>query len=107
MSADPPVRVWFVGGCPPCRRGAIAFVDVSEAVAGCPVERAELLRRLHAQEAGRSVVSGAAAFAAVWRAVPLLRPFGLMAQCPPDLSLLEAACTAFLRVRPALQAWAR
>jgi hypothetical protein len=26
---------------------------------------------------------------------------------PPVLSLLEAACTAFLRVRPALQAWAR
>lgn len=118
MSADPLLRVWFDGSCPLCRReislmrrldrrGAIQFVDVSDGETGCPIDRAELLRRFHAQEAGRPVVSGAAAFAAMWRAVPLLRPLGLMARWPPVLSLLEAAYTMFLRVRPSLQKWAR
>jgi predicted DCC family thiol-disulfide oxidoreductase YuxK len=88
------VLVWFDGACPLCRReiavmrrldrrDAIAFVDVSRAAtpdgAGCPVDRSALLARFHALEDGR-VVSGAAAFAAMWRAIPLLRPLGLAAR---------------------------
>jgi predicted DCC family thiol-disulfide oxidoreductase YuxK len=88
--------VWFDGGCPLCRseisliqgldrRGAIEFIDVARGEAICPIDRGELLRRFHAQERDGPMLSGAAAFAAMWRAVPLLRPLGLVAQWPPAL----------------------
>lgn len=114
----PELRVWFDGDCPLCRReialirgldrrGAIEFVNVARGEAICPIDRSELLRRFHAQERDGPIVSGAAAFAAMWRAVPLLRPLGLIARWPPALWLLEAAYRGFLRVRPALQRAAR
>jgi len=108
----PQVTVWFDGGCPLCRReialmrrldsrGRIAFVEIGEAA--CPIDRAELLARFHAQEAGRPIVSGAAAFAAMWRAIPMLSPLGWAAKAPPVLFLLERLYRAFLRIRPRLQ----
>jgi predicted DCC family thiol-disulfide oxidoreductase YuxK len=108
------VIVWFDGGCPLCRReialmrrldraGAIQFLDVAAPAEGtCPLDRAELLARFHAMEDGR-LVSGAAAFAAMWRVIPALRPMGLLARNPFVLRVLEAAYRAFLRVRPRLQ----
>ena len=117
----PVVVVWFDGACPLCvreiawmrrldRRNAIAFVDVSrpatEDGAGCPVDRSVLLARFYALEEGR-VVSGAAAFAAMWRAVPLLRPLGLAARNRLVLAGLERLYGLFLRVRPRLQRAAR
>ena len=110
--------VWFDGDCPLCqreialmrrldRRRAIQFTDVSRTeAADCPIDRATLLARFHAREDGR-VLSGAAAFAAMWRAIPLLRPFGLMARNRLALAVLEQAYVAFLRIRPNLQRWAR
>jgi predicted DCC family thiol-disulfide oxidoreductase YuxK len=111
------VTVWFDSACPLClreirlmrrldKRGAIEFVDLHTAD-GCPVDRDELLRRFHAQEAGKPVVSGAAAFAAMWRAIPVLRPLGLIARFPPLLWLLEGAYRVFLKTRPSLQRIAR
>lgn len=105
--------VWYDGGCPLCRReialmrrldarGAIRFVDVDRADAACPIDRGALLRRFHAREDGR-IVSGAEAFAAMWRAIPLLRPLGLLARNRFTLACLERCYLAFLRVRPALQ----
>ena len=96
------VKVWYDGACPLCtreialmrrldRRGAITFVDVAAgADPTCPIDRARLLARFHAEEEGR-VLSGAAAFAAMWRAIPLLRPLGLAARHRLVLALLEAA----------------
>jgi predicted DCC family thiol-disulfide oxidoreductase YuxK len=110
----PKVTVWFDGGCPLCRREialmrrldrrqAIEFVDIDAgADARCSVDRAELLARFHAEEDGR-LLSGAAAFAAMWRAIPLLRPLGLAARNRIVLALLERAYRRFLRVRPRLQ----
>ena len=105
--------VWFDGACPLCRReialmrrldraGAIDFVDVGQGDADCPLDRADLLARFHAREDGR-IVSGAAAFAAMWRAIPLLRPLGLAARNGLVLSVLERLYRLFLRVRPRLQ----
>jgi hypothetical protein len=48
------------------------------------------------------MLSGAAAFAAMWRAIPLLRPLGLAARNRIVLRALERLYLAFLRVRPAL-----
>jgi predicted DCC family thiol-disulfide oxidoreductase YuxK len=108
-----PVLVWYDGGCPLCRReialmrrldrrGVIRFEDVSDAATVCPVDRAALLARFHAREGG-VVLSGAAAFAAMWRAIPLLRPLGLAARLPGVLPALEWSYLRFLRVRPLLQ----
>jgi predicted DCC family thiol-disulfide oxidoreductase YuxK len=106
--------VWFDGACPLCqreiafirrldKRHAIAFVDVAAAEdASCPIDRAELLARFHAREDGR-LLSGAAAFAAMWRAIPILRPLGLAARNRVILAALEWLYIRFLRVRPRLQ----
>jgi predicted DCC family thiol-disulfide oxidoreductase YuxK len=108
------VKVWYDGACPLClreialmrrldRRGAITFVDVAAGSdPACPIDRATLLARFHAEENG-VVHSGAAAFAAMWRAIPLLRPLGLLAKNALVLRILEAAYVRFLRIRPGLQ----
>lgn len=109
------LTVYHDGACPLCqreialmrrldRRGAIDFVDVADPAnaAVCPLDPADLLARFHADEGGR-LLSGAAAFAAMWRAIPLLRPMGLAAKLPPILWVLERAYLGFLRVRPTIQ----
>lgn len=112
----PSLTVWYDGACPLClreialmrrldRRERIVFQDVSErGPANCPLDQAELLARFHAREDDR-IVSGAEAFAAMWRQIPLLRPLGELARLPPALWLLERAYRGFLRLRPRLQRW--
>jgi predicted DCC family thiol-disulfide oxidoreductase YuxK len=88
------------------RKGAIRFLDVSEAAdPSCPIDRGALLARFHAREHGE-VLDGAAAFAAMWRAIPVLRPLGLLARNRMVLAFLERAYRAFLHVRPALRRFA-
>ena len=110
------LTVWFDGGCPLCRReiglmrrldrrGRIEFIDVT-GDGSCPIDRAALLARFHARENGL-MLSGAAAFAAMWRAIPLLRPLGLAARNNWVLGALEWLYRRFLVVRPALQRLAR
>ncbi len=112
------VTVWYDGACPLCireiammrrldRASAIDFIDVAPEGAACPIDRQLLLARFHARETGGPILDGAAAFAAMWRAIPLLRPLGLMARNRAVLAALERLYTAFLRVRPMLQRWAR
>lgn len=110
--------VWFDGDCPLCQReialmrrldgrGVIQFTDVSrDGAMDCPIDRAILLARFHAREDGR-VLSGAAAFDAMWRAIPVLRPFGLAARNRLVLAVLEQAYVALVRIRPSLQRLAR
>ena len=111
------VVVWFDGACPLClreialmrrldRRGAIRFVDVASPDTVCPIDRGELLARFHARENG-VMLSGAAAFAAMWRAIPMLRPLGLLARNGLVLRTLESLYLRFLKVRPRLQTLAR
>lgn len=111
------LTVWHDGTCPLCRReialmrrldrrGAITFVDASDAATGCPIDRRALLARFHAREDGQ-MLSGGAAFAAMWRAIPALRPLGLAARNPVVLAVLERSYSGFLRIRPMLQRLAR
>ncbi len=86
------------------RRGVIAFVDL-QGDGACPLDRATLLAKFHAKEHDGPVLVGAEAFAAMWRAIPILRPLGLAARWRPLLGLLERCYGHFLRVRPALQRW--
>ncbi len=107
------VIVWYDGGCPLCireiavmrrldQRRAIDFVDVAPADSVCPLDRQLMLARFHASEDG-VILSGAAAFAAMWRAIPLLKPLGYAARNPAILRLLERLYTQFLKFRPRLQ----
>ena len=110
--------VWHDGACPLCqreialmrrldRRGSIHFVDAATSSAkDCPIEQTEMLARFHASENGK-LLSGAAAFAAMWRAIPVMRPLGLAAQVPIVLAILERAYAVFLRCRPQLQKLAK
>lgn len=113
------VTVWFDGACPLCvreiavmrrldRHGALDLIDVADndGAGACPIDRAALLARFHAREGDGPLLSGAAAFAAMWRAIPLLRPLGLLARNRLVLALLERLYLRFLRVRPMLQRWA-
>ena len=113
----PYVTVWYDSGCPLCvreirlmrrldKRGAIRFVDI-EAGADCPLDPATLLARFHAREGSGPIVSGAAAFAVMWRQIPLFRPLGLAARNRAVLWVLERLYVGFLKVRPALQHVAR
>jgi predicted DCC family thiol-disulfide oxidoreductase YuxK len=110
------LTIWFDGGCPLCQReialmrrldnrGAIDFIDVADAQSSCPIDRDALLARFHAREKG-VMLSGAAAFAAMWRAIPLLRPLGLAARNGQVLAVLEWLYRRFLVVRPVLQSLA-
>jgi predicted DCC family thiol-disulfide oxidoreductase YuxK len=114
--ADPmtALMVWYDGACPLCireialmrrldKRQAISFVDVAPEGVACPIDRQLLLDRFHAQETGEPIVSGAAAFAAMWRVIPLLRPLGLIARSSVVLAVLERSYLAFLKIRPTLQ----
>ncbi|MCZ8326358.1 MAG: DUF393 domain-containing protein [Sphingomonadaceae bacterium] len=113
MQAPHTLTVWYDSACPLCRReiallrrldraGRIKFIDAVDAEAACPLDRAALLARFHAQENGR-MLSGAAAFAAMWRAIPLLWPLGQAARLPLVERTLEWAYLRFLKIRPQLQ----
>ena len=109
----PDVTVWYDSDCPMCvreiklmrrldKRNAIDFVSIQGAT-GCPIGTDELMKRFHAQERGEPIVSGAAAFASMWRAIPVLRPLGLLARFRPVLWILERLYRGFLVIRPWLQ----
>jgi predicted DCC family thiol-disulfide oxidoreductase YuxK len=114
--STPSVTVWFDGACPLCareiafmrrldRKQAVRFIDVSTDTSSCPIEPVLLLERFHAQENGE-LLSGAAAFAAMWRALPVLRPLGLIARNRLVLACLEKLYVAFLKYRPKFQRFA-
>lgn len=107
------VIIWYDGACPLCTRemalmrrldwrGAIEFHDIAAPDTVCPIDRLELLARFHASENGM-MLSGTAAFAAMWRAIPLLKPLGWAARNRIILGLLERLYNRFLVLRPRLQ----
>jgi predicted DCC family thiol-disulfide oxidoreductase YuxK len=106
--------VYFDGACPVCRREiahyrsraggeSIAWVDASgcdEDALGPGLDRVRAMQRFHVRRPDGSLVSGAAAFAEIWRQLPGLRWAGRLASLPPVLAVLEAGYAFFLRVRP-------
>jgi len=112
--ADPAAatEVFYDGACPLCRReistyrrlegmDRIDWRDVSAAGFDAPdLERDAALARFHARRADGALVSGAAAFLAVWRRNPRLAPLARMLDRTPFRQGLELAYRGFLRVRP-------
>lgn len=112
MKDDPRTQVYFDGGCPVCSREiaayqraqgaeALCFVDVSKADAALApgLTREAALARMHVRRADGSMASGAAAFAALWSALPRWAWLGRMASLPVVASLLELGYRGFLRLR--------
>ncbi|MCU0884459.1 MAG: DCC1-like thiol-disulfide oxidoreductase family protein [Beijerinckiaceae bacterium] len=79
-----------------------AFENIAADAAVLPegVSREAALARFHVRLGSGEVVSGAAAFIALWRATPRFRLLGRVASVPPLPWLLERAYGLFLKVRP-------
>jgi predicted DCC family thiol-disulfide oxidoreductase YuxK len=117
-TATPACTLYFDGDCPLCRReialyrrqaGAneIEWVDAATcdpSAFGPGLDRDAALARIHARAADGTLVSGAAAFMAMWHRLPRFRWLATVASTRPVLALLEGAYSAFLFVR---RAWRR
>lgn len=102
--------VYFDGGCPICakeiawyqpRAGGVSFLNV-DALADAPaadLTRDAALARLHARTHDGRLVSGAAAFVALWRSIPALRWIARLLDNRPTLAVLDIAYAGFLKVR--------
>lgn len=105
--------VYFDGGCPLCRaeislyrnQGAEAdFIDVSTGENAPPEVGCDAaLKRFHVRRADGILLSGAAAFAELWKATPGWRLLGRIGALPPFVWIGEGLYRAFLVIRPAIQ----
>lgn len=111
---DGACEVFFDGSCPLCRAeiglyrnsGSDArFTDISDAAIASPPEisKAEAMGRFHVRRADGRLVSGAAAFAELWKATPGWRWFGHIAALPPFVWIGEGLYRIFLLIRPSIQ----
>lgn len=102
--------VYFDGGCPICakeiswyqpRAGGVSFLNVDQAGAAPAQDltREAALARLHARTKDGRLVSGAAAFVALWRTIPSLRPVARVLDNRPVIAILDVCYLGFLKVR--------
>ena len=117
------LTVLYDGSCPLCRREigvyqnlkpcqpeqTVQFLDVSQPDSPLPAggTRADYLARFHVQLASGQILSGAAAFVALWATLPGWRYLAWLARLPGITPLLEVIYLAFLKIRPQMQAVAR
>ena len=114
------LTVYFDGSCPLCRAeighyrrldrdAAVDFADVSaDRTPGPDLPRQAAMARFHVRLPDGRLLSGAAAFAALWRTMPQpWRALGHVAGWRPVTLVLEGLYRAFLPVRPALSRAAR
>lgn len=105
--------LYFDGSCPLCRAeigyyqakdraGSLCFVDVSEPSAKGPegMTRERAMERFHVRAPNGQILSGAAAFVAVWARLPGWRWAARAAALPGVLTVLECGYRLFLPVRP-------
>ena len=112
-SAPHSLTLYFDGGCPVCtreigfyqrRRGAdcIRWVNLAQcedSELGVDLKREAAYARLHARWPSGQLVSGAAAFAALWQALPAFRLAGRFAALPGVINVLEWGYRGFLKLR--------
>ena len=110
----PTCAVFYDGSCPLCTAeiglyrkqdaaGALTLVDVSQ-VAELPqgLTQAAAMARFHVVTPQGRLLSGAAAFAEVWRALPGWRWLARLSDLPGMLWVMERAYLGFLPIRPFL-----
>ncbi len=110
------MTVYFDGACPLCtaeighyrkldRSNTVDFADVSapDIVPGPDLVREQAMARFHVRLPDGQLLSGASAFAALWRQMPgWWGILGKVAGWRPVTLVLEVAYRAFLPVRPFL-----
>ena len=115
QSEERSLTVYFDGGCSLCQaeinhyrkqEGAdnICFRDVSnseEMLAG-DLTKEQAMKRFHVRGYDGLLLSGAAAFVAVWSTLPRWKWAARLAALPGILMMLEIAYRLFLPVRPIL-----
>ena len=111
--------VMYDGACPLCRREIglyqsltplqkVRWLDVSDASAGLsPAEQTRFMARFHVRDTDGRLLSGAAAFVALWLTMPGWRWLGRVGRLPGVTPVLEWFYGGFLHLRPTLQRWAR
>lgn len=105
--------VYFDGSCALCRAEigyyqrrdqdqALCFSDISQPGAVTPegVTRTHAMKRFHVRAADGRILSGAAAFVAVWHVLPGWRRVALATSLPGVVMALEWGYRFFLPVRP-------
>ena len=113
------LTVMFDGACPLCRREislyqslspleAVRWMDVSKDHVGMgSAEKGRYMARFHVRQKDGSLLSGAAAFVALWLVMPGWRWMGRLGSLPGVTGVLEWIYCRFLHLRPLLQRWAR
>lgn len=112
MNANPqsPLTVYYDGACPVCRREisyyqgrtgeGVAYCDVAATADPAPdLTREDALRRFHVRLADGRLVSGAAAFLALWGQVPGFSRIASLLSVKPVVAVLDVAYLGFLRLR--------
>ena len=110
------VTVLYDGACPLCRREIsvyrglaasqpVTWCDVSQSHTALPGDgkRADYLARFHVQLGDGSVLSGAAAFIALWSVLPGWRWLARFGRLPGMLAIMEWMYCRFLKIRPTIQ----
>lgn len=113
---EPELTVLYDGACPLCRReigyyqglhasAPVCFADISDAQQALPPDttRQQLLARFHVRRADGVMLSGAAAFVALWATLPGWRWLAMLARLPGVVWLMERSYRLFLLWRPSMQ----
>lgn len=105
-----PLTVYYDGACPVCRREIgfyqkrtgqqVNYCDVAAEACPAPdLRREDALKRFHVRLADGALVSGAAAFLALWRATPGFSRAARLLSARPVVAALDVAYDGFLRLR--------
>ena len=114
------LTVYFDGACPLCvaeigyyRRQdtakAVCFLDASQddTGLGCDLGKRQAMARFHVRTSEGRLVSGAAAFIELWRALPRWSWAARLAEGRRTIAMLEIGYRSFLHIRPSLSKLAR
>jgi predicted DCC family thiol-disulfide oxidoreductase YuxK len=112
MNANPqsPLTVYYDGACPLCRREigyyqgrtgeSVNYCNVAaETDPAADLTREDALKRFHVRLADGRLVSGAAAFLALWGQVPGFSRITSLLSVKPAVAVLDVAYLGFLRLR--------
>jgi demethoxyubiquinone hydroxylase (CLK1/Coq7/Cat5 family) len=115
-SPTPPnsLCVYYDGACPLCRAEiatyqraeggeSLQWIDASgcnQAELGPDLDRTSALARLHIRRPDGTLLQGAAAFVAIWSALPGWRWLAQLAKLPGALFVMDVGYNIFLKLRP-------